>query len=375
MSAETPLRTSTAEIQADNLDVASQWRLMWLKFKRHRLAVISAVVLVIVYSVGLFAEFLAPNDPHENNRRVVHAPPQRIRFIGEDGFSLRPFVYGYKSEVDPYTLRRSYVPDPDQVNYLKFFVKGHPYKFLGLWETDIHLFGVEDGTFFPLGTDRLGRCVFSRIVYGTRVSTSIGLIGVFLSLLLGIIIGGFSGYYGGIVDTLVQRLIEFLRSVPTIPLWMALSAALPRNWTPIQVYMGITVILSFIGWTGLARVVRSKFLALREEDFVMAANLLGASRLRIIFRHMVPSFMSHIIASVTLSIPSMILGETSLSFLGLGLRAPVISWGVLLQEAQNVRTIALTPWLLAPGFMVIITILAFNFVGDGLRDAADPYVR
>jgi peptide/nickel transport system permease protein len=375
LSAETPLRTSTAEIQADNLDVASQWRLMWLKFKRHRLAVISAVVLVIVYSVGLFAEFLAPNDPHENNRRVVHAPPQRIRFIGEDGFSLRPFVYGYKSEVDPYTLRRSYVPDPDQVNYLKFFVKGHPYKFLGLWETDIHLFGVEDGTFFPLGTDRLGRCVFSRIVYGTRVSTSIGLIGVFLSLLLGIIIGGFSGYYGGIVDTLVQRLIEFLRSVPTIPLWMALSAALPRNWTPIQVYMGITVILSFIGWTGLARVVRSKFLALREEDFVMAANLLGASRLRIIFRHMVPSFMSHIIASVTLSIPSMILGETSLSFLGLGLRAPVISWGVLLQEAQNVRTIALTPWLLAPGFMVIITILAFNFVGDGLRDAADPYVR
>lgn len=196
-----------------------------------------------------------------------------------------------------------------------------------------------------------------------------------MSLLLGIIIGGFSGYYGGIVDTLVQRLIEFLRSVPTIPLWMALSAALPRNWTPIQVYMGITVILSFIGWTGLARVVRSKFLALREEDFVMAANLLGASRLRIIFRHMVPSFMSHIIASVTLSIPSMILGETSLSFLGLGLRAPVISWGVLLQEAQNVRTIALTPWLLAPGFMVIITILAFNFVGDGLRDAADPYVR
>jgi peptide/nickel transport system permease protein len=262
---------------------------------------------------------------------------------------------------------------------LRFFAHGTPYKMLGIWETDVHLFGLDDptgeGTLFLWGSDRQGRDVLSRSIYGTRVSMSIGLIGVFLSLLLGIVIGGFSGYYGGWFDDAVQRVIEFIRSIPSIPLWMALSAALPPHWPTIRVYFGITIILSLVGWTGMARVVRGRFLALRNEDFVMAAKLCGASEMRVVMRHMVPSFTSHIIASITLSIPEMILSETALSFLGIGLRSPVISWGVLLQEAQNVQAVVLAPWLFLPGLLVVITVLAYNFMGDGLRDAADPYVR
>ncbi|MGC8718193.1 MAG: ABC transporter permease [bacterium] len=354
--------------------LASQWQLIWWRFRRHKLAIISGVILIIIYLLAIFCEFISPYDPNKYDIRYTYAPPQIIH-IFRDGKLVRPFVYGYKIELDQQTLRRVYRPDPSQIYQVDFFGRGDPYKFWGRWESDIHLIGVKEGTIFLLGTDRMGRDMFSRILYGARISTSIGLIGVFLSFVLGLIIGGFSGYYGGLFDNFVQRAIEFIRSIPTIPLWMALSAALPPHWPPIRVYFGITIILSLIGWTGLARVVRSRFLSLREEDFVMAARLVGASEWRIIMRHMVPSFMSYIIANITLSIPGMILGETSLSFLGLGLRPPTISWGVLLQEAQNVRTVALSPWLLLPGVFVIITVLAFNFLGDGLRDAADPYAR
>jgi len=358
----------------EKIYLASQWQLIWWRFRRHKLAIMSGIILIIIYLLAIFCEFISPYDPNKYDIRYTYAPPQIIH-IFRDGRLVRPFVYGYKIELDQQTLRRVYRADPSQIYPVDFLVRGDPYKFWGRWESNVHLIGVKDGTIFLLGTDRMGRDMFSRILYGARISTSIGLIGVFLSFVLGLIIGGFSGYYGGIFDNFVQRAIEFIRSIPTIPLWMALSAALPPHWPPIRVYFGITIILSLIGWTGLARVVRSRFLSLREEDFVMAARLVGASEWRIIMRHMVPSFMSYIIANITLSIPGMILGETSLSFLGLGLRPPTISWGVLLQEAQNVRTVALSPWLLLPGVFVIITVLAFNFLGDGLRDAADPYAR
>ncbi|HPD39605.1 MAG TPA: ABC transporter permease, partial [Mesotoga infera] len=365
----------TADSPPEEIYVASQWKLMWWKFKKHKLAVFSGVLLIILYIFGAFCEFLSPYDPNEYHTKYAYAPPQVIKFVGENGFSLRPFVYGLKSSVNRETLRREYTVDKSKEYPIRFFVKGEPYKFWGIWETDIHFIGTEEGILFLLGTDRMGRDVLSRVLYGARISLSVGLFGVFVSLVLGIIIGGLSGYFGGIIDLIVQRLIEFLRCIPTIPLWMALSAALPAHWPPLRVYFGVTIILSLIGWTGLARVVRSKFLSLREEEFVLAAKLAGAGRMRIVVRHMVPSFLSHIIASITLAIPNMILGETSLSFLGVGLRPPVISWGVLLKEAQNVRTIALTPWLLIPGIFVVAAVLAFNFLGDGLRDAADPYVR
>lgn len=359
----------------DNIYTASQMQLIWWKFRKHKLAVCGGITLIIIYLLAIFAGFISPYNPIEHNASNIYAPPQKIRFVGEDGFSFRPFVYGYKLEVDTRTFRRVYTEDHSKVYPLKLFVRGHKYKLLGLFETDVHLFGTEEGTVFLLGTDRMGRDMFSRILYGAQISTSIGLLGVLISFILGIIIGGISGYYGGLIDNIVQRVIEFIVSIPTLPLWMGLSAALPPNWPPIQIYFGMTVILSLIGWTGLARVVRSKFLSLREEDFVLAARLSGCKQMRIINRHMVPSFMSHIVASVTLAIPGMILGETSLSFLGLGLRSPTISWGVLLQEAQNISTVALYPWLLLPGLFVVITVLAFNFLGDGLRDAADPYTR
>jgi peptide/nickel transport system permease protein len=286
-------------------------------------------------------------------------------------------VYGLKGGRDPETLRMVFEPDLTERLPIRFFVRGDPYKLWGVFESDLHLFGLEDNeqTMFLLGADKLGRDALSRLLAGTRISTTIGLVGVLMSFVLGILIGGISGYYGGIVDTIIQRTIEFIRSMPTIPLWLALSAAVPKDWNPIQVYFAITVILSLIGWTGLARVVRGRFLSLREEDFVMAARLAGSKELRIIVRHMVPSFTSHIIASITLSVPGMILSETSLSFLGLGMRPPAISWGVLLQEAQNLASVALAPWLLVPGLAVVLAVLAFNFLGDGVRDAADPYSR
>ena len=355
--------------------IASQWSLMWWKFRRHRLAIVSGAVLLALYILAGFCEFIAPYDLSERHRKYVYTPPQRIRLF-HDGRITRPFVYGLERSVDPETLRKTYSEDRTEVFPIGLFVRGHQYRFWDLFSSDVHLFGVDEGgTAFLLGTDRLGRDMLSRIVYGARISLSIGLIGVSLSLLLGVILGGVSGYYGGMTDNVIQRFIELLRSFPTIPLWMALSAALPAQWPPLRIYFGITVILSLVGWTGLARVVRGKLLALREEDYAMAARVAGASEQRIIARHLLPAFMSHIIVTVTLAIPGMILAETALSFLGLGLRPPVTSWGVLLQEAQNVRTVALHPWLLLPVLFVIVTVLAFNFMGDGLRDAADPYAK
>ncbi|MEA3345746.1 MAG: ABC transporter permease [Chloroflexota bacterium] len=365
------------EAAEERIYVASQWQLMWWRFRKHKLALVSGIIIILFYVIAIFCEFLAPYEPHERDIKYIHAPPQRIHFVGEDSFHLRPFVYGLKGKRDPESLRMVFEVDKTKRYPIHFFVHGDPYKFWEVFETDVHLFGLKDdgGTLFLLGADRLGRDMVSRIFYGTRVSLSIGLIGVFLSFIFGILIGGFSGYLGGAVDMIVQRVIEFLKSIPSIPLWMALSAAIPVDWPPTRVYLGITVILSLIGWTTLARVVRGKFISLREEDFVMAARISGASELRIIMRHLLPSFLSYLIARLTVSIPWMILSETSLSFLGLGLRPPVISWGVLLQEAQNIRSVALAPWLLMPGFFVVVTVLALNFVGDGLRDAADPYAR
>ena len=373
-AAQLPIRTEKEE----KIFVATQWQLMWWKFRKHRMAIVGGVVIALYYVVALFCEFVAPYDPESYSAAYKFVDPQKMHFFdAQRKFHLRPFVYGLTRDRDPETLRVTYTEDETKVYPIYFFVPGDPYKFWGLFKTDIHLLGLntdeENATLFLLGADRMGRDMLSRVAYGARISMSIGLVGVLLSLFLGVLLGGLSGYYGGTIDIIIQRVIEFLRGMPRIPLWMSLAAALPSHWPPTNVYFSITIILSLIGWTGLARVVRGRFLALREEDFVMAARLAGSSELRVILRHMVPSFMSYIIASMTLSIPGMILSETSLSFLGLGLRPPAISWGVLLQEGQNVQTVALAPWLLLPGIAVIIVVLSFNFLGDGLRDAADPY--
>jgi peptide/nickel transport system permease protein len=369
----------TTQERTDRIFVASQWQLMWWKFRKHKPAMIGGVLIFFFYLVAVFCEFLAPYDPNAYSKKYTYAQPQRIRFFDQGRFQLRPFVYGLDGKRDPETFRMMFTINAERKYPLRLFTREAPYKLWGVFETDVHFLGVEDtdgeGTIYLLGTDRMGRDVLSRLVYGARISMSIGLVGVLMSFALGLLIGGASGYYGGLLDTIVMRVIEFIRSVPNIPLWMALSAALPTEWSPIKVYFGITLVLSLIGWTWLARVVRSQFLALREEDFVMAAQLAGASEFRIIFRHLVPAFLSYIIASISMSVPRMILSETSLSFLSLGIRPPAISWGVLLQEAQNLRAIATAPWVLAPGVVVVIVVLAFNFLGDGLRDAADPYVR
>jgi len=363
---------------AERFYAASQWRLMWWRFTQHKVAVFSLGVVIFLYLVALFVEFLAPYDPNIISAKHKLAPPQKLHFVDSQGnFSLRPFVYNYNRERNPTTLAWIYSEDRSAKVPLKLFARGDSYRFWGLraWETDRHLLGVEgeEATLFLLGSDRLGRDVLSRIIYGTRISMSIGLLGVAISLFLGVLFGGISGYFGGWLDLLIQRVIELLQSLPNIPLYMALAAAMPLDWEGPQVYFAMVTIISFIGWSGMARVVRGKFLSLREEAFVKAARLSGSSEMRIIFRHMVPSFLSHIIASITLAIPGMILAETALSFLGIGMRPPSVSWGVLLQEAQNIRTVAFSPWLLTPGIAVVVAVLAFNFLGDGLRDAADPY--
>ncbi len=361
----------TREVEA-KVFVAPQWKLVWWKFRKHKIALISGIILILIYLVAIFADFLAPVEPTFTNSTYLFAPPQSLH-VGGEGV----YANGYTSKVDPVALRRTFVVDPEQKVPLRFFAKGWPYKLLGLFKTDVHLIGPVDPTqtVYLLGADRLGRDLLSRMIMGTRISMSIGLIGVLMSLILGIFLGGISGYFGGSWDQLIQRTIDFLRSIPSIPLWMGLAAAMPLQWPAQTVYFAITVILSLIGWTSLARVVRGRFLSLREEDFVTAARLDGASQWRVIFRHMLPAFTSHIIASITLAIPGMILSETSLSFLGLGLREPVVSWGVLLQDAQDLRSIATAPWLLIPALAVVISVLALNFLGDGLRDAADPYTR
>jgi peptide/nickel transport system permease protein len=335
--------------------------------------VVAAWIVAAFYLIGFFAEPLAPYDESRRHGDFIYAPPQGVHLIHE-GRLLGPFVYPYRFTFDEATFTRTYVTDRTRPERLRFLCSGQPYSFWGVFETGFRFVCAPlGGTMFLLGTDRLGRDVLSRIIHGTRISLTVGLVGITISFALGLFFGGIAGYFGGWVDTLVQRLIEILRSLPELPLWLALSAALPANWSPILVFLGITVILGLLDWPGLARAVRSKLLALREEEFVRAAELMGARPSRIIARHLIPNFMSHLIASATLSIPGMILGETALSFLGLGLRPPVTSWGVLLSEAQNLAAVQLYPWLLFPMLPVFLVVLAFNFLGDGLRDAADPY--
>ena len=369
---EEPAATTVAE---ERVSVATQWQLMWWRFRKHHLAMAGLITIVLFYVIVILADFLSYADPTASEAQRSLMPPQPIHWINDGVFG--PHVYALKGTRDPLTFKRVYAPDPNDRLPVKFFAEGYPYRLLGIIPTNIHLIGIDGGraeeNVFLLGTDVQGRDVWSRLMAGTQVSLTIGLASVAISLFLGILLGGVSGLYGGWVDTVIQRIIEILRSIPTIPLWMGLAAALPPEWTIQQVYFAITIIISLIGWTELARVVRGRFLSLREEDFVMAAELMGCSKWRIIFAHLVPSFTSHIIAATTLALPAMIIIETSLSFLGLGLRPPAISWGVLLQQAQNVQTIAISPWLLFPAVPVIIAVLAFNFLGDGMRDAADPY--
>jgi len=358
----------------ERLYVASQWQLIRWKFFRHKLAMGALVVLGIFYFCAIFAEFIVPYDPYRYDETYTLAPPQRLCFFDEKThFHLRPFVYGIEKKMDPETWDILYTKDLTHKYPIYFWLHGDSYKLWGLFESDIHLFGSKKGRIFLLGADKMGRDLFSRVIYGSRISLSIGLVGIAMSFLLGITIGGISGYYGGRADVVIQRIIESIRCIPTLPLWMGLSVALPPHWPVTKTYFAIVMILSIVGWTGLARVVRGKFMALREEDFIMAAELDGASEKRVIFKYLLPSFYSYIIASLTLSIPGMILGETALSFIGLGMQAPAISWGVLLKDAQHIRVLADAPWILVPGIFVIISILSFNFVGDGLRDAADPY--
>lgn len=366
---------AAGQVAEERISVATQRQLMWWRFRKHRLAMLASVVVVLFYAVVVLAGFLAYADPEVSDAQRGLIAPQAIHWVDDNGF--HPYVLGLSGKRDPRTFKRVYAPDESRHLSLTLFARGFEHKLFGVIPTDRHLIGVDGGSaeesLFLLGTDLEGRDVWSRLMYGTQTSLTIGLVSVAISLVLGVVLGGVSGFYGGLIDTVIQRIVEILRSVPTIPLWMGLAAAMPRDWDIYRVYFAITLIISLIGWTELARVVRGRFLSLREEDFVTAAELAGCGQRRIIFVHLVPLFFSHIIAATTLALPAMVISETSLSFLGLGLRPPAISWGVLLQEAQNVQTLAISPWLLLPAVPVIVVILAFNFLGDGLRDAADPY--
>jgi peptide/nickel transport system permease protein len=370
--AEVDLADEVLTTTADKRYMVSQWRLIGRRFVRNKAALIGGTVIFLFYLMALFANFLAPYSA-DDGTQFLFAPPQGIHLL-HDG-TVQPYVYGIKVTIRPSDLRKIYTVDTSKVVPIHFFVHGDSYQLLGIIPTDVHLFGTDapNTPVLLLGSDRQGRDMLSRIVIGSQISLTVGLLGVFLSLVFGTIIGVASGYYGGLFDDVVQRVIELIRSFPTIPLWMGLSAALPPHWPPLLTYFGITIILSFIGWTWLARQLRGKVLALRQEEYIVASELAGANSLWIIFRHLIPATLSHIIVIATLALPNMILAETALSFLGLGIRPPLTSWGVLLQEAQNVETLANYPWLLSPLFFIAVAVLAFNFLGDGLRDASDPY--
>jgi peptide/nickel transport system permease protein len=349
-----------------------QWQLVKARFFRNRLAVFGSIVLAVIYFIAIFCGFLAPYGVNTTRENLRHLPPMKIHIYHEEKLRF-PFVYGLIEGYHPETYKQIYVENKEELNPFEFFVRGEPYKIIGLIPGNIHLFGTKSDSVHLFGTDSMGRDLFSRCFVGAQISCTVGFIGVVISFVIGLILGGLSGYIGGILDTVIQRIIDFITSLPTLPLWMALAAAVPANWPILRVYFTIVVILSLVGWTGLARVVRSKFISLKNEEFVKAARIAGTSTIRIIMVHMVPMFASHLIASLTLSVPGMILGETSLSFLGIGLRPPAVSWGVLLADAQTIRNVALYPWILFPCVFIIITVMCFNFLGDGLRDAADPY--
>jgi len=372
----TTMTNKTANLDDQlHYEILSQRQLVWRKFKRHRVAYFCMIFLVVFYVLAIFAEFFAPYGAFDRHTDYLFAPPTPIHFVDENGtFHLRPFVYKITNELDLDTFQRTYIEDTSEKYYIQLFVQGETYQLLGFITTDIHFFGVDEpGVFFPSGTDGLGRDLLSRMLLGARTSLFVGLLGLAVGFVLGLFFGGISGYYGGGVDTFIQRLIEFMQSLPTLPLWMALAALVPPDWSPIQVYFGISLVLATVGWTGLARVVRGKLISLREEDYVLAATLSGVSERAIITRHLLPGFTSYLIVHLTLAIPRMILGETALSFLGLGIQPPAVSLGTLLQDSQNVQTVTLNPWLLFPGGVVVVIVIAFNFLGDGLRDAADPY--
>ncbi|SDT34915.1 ABC transporter permease [Jiangella sp. DSM 45060] len=364
--------TETGRDAAD-VSVASQRQLIWWRFRRHKLAMAGLYVMIAMYVVAIFAGFFAPFSKDTTSADHAYQPPQLPSFSFSEGFYVHPTT----GSTDPETLARVFEEDTSRVVNLGFFVRGDEYSLLGVIDTNIHLFGpTEPGErFYLLGADRTGGDLLSKIIYGAQISLSLGLAGVAISLVLGLVLGGISGYFGGWIDSVIQRIIELIMSIPTLPLWLGLAAAIPPQWGPTRTYFMITIILSLLGWTSLARVIRGRLLQTRTEDYVLAAKLDGVRTRRIISRHMLPSFLSHIIATVSLAVPAMILAETSLSFLGLGLRAPAVSWGVLLQDAQSVQVVATAPWLLLPGLAVVVAVVAFNFVGDGLRDSADPYGR
>ena len=349
--------------------------LVWRKFRKSKIAITGGLMIIMLIFMAIFADFLSPSDPVTPNMQFAYTRPQGLYFIGSDGtFHLRPFTFTQKQELDPTTFLPNWVPDLSKPYPIKFFVQGYPYKLFGLIPSRLHLYGVDEGaTFFLLGTDKFGRDLMGRIAMGGRVSLSLSIVATLIIIAVGATIGIISGYYGGWVDNVIQRFIEFLQSFPALPLWMALAAVIPITWDQTLIFITMSAIFALLGWTDLARQIRGKVLALRETDFIMAAKEMGASDRRVIFRHLFPNCLSHIIVVLTLTIPAIILSESFLSFLGIGIQEPLLSWGTMMREAQSLQTLGSNPWLMWPAMFIVVAVVGFNFLGDGLRDAVDPY--